>query len=65
MSVLVGFGVDTKSRAAVRFGADLARATGEPLILGLVVQGRFSSSQMSDSSGVSDDWKKEIRNMSS
>lgn len=65
MSVLVGFGVDTKSRAAVRFGADLARATGEPLILCLVVQDRFSMSQMSDSSGVSDDWKKEIRNMSS
>lgn len=43
MSVLVGFGIDTKSRAAVRFGADLARTTGEPLILCFVVQDRFSS----------------------
>lgn len=65
MSVLVGFGVDTKSRASVRFGADLARTSGEPLILCCVVQDRFSSSQMSDFSGVSDDWKKAIREMTS
>ncbi|MBM6590335.1 universal stress protein [Brevibacterium sp. RIT 803] len=65
MSVLVGFGVDTRSRAAVRFGADLARTSGEPLVLCCVVHDRFSSSQMSDFSGVSDDWKKEIRDMTS
>ncbi|WP_166970870.1 universal stress protein [Brevibacterium atlanticum] len=63
MSVLVGFGVDTKSRASVRFGADLARTSNEPLILCCVVQDRFSAAQMSDFSGVSDDWKKEIRSM--
>lgn len=63
MSVLVGFGVDTKSRASVRFGADLARTSNEPLILCCVVHDRFSAAQMSDFSGVSDDWKKEIRTM--
>lgn len=53
MSIVVGFGPDTHSEAGVRFGAELARGTGEPLVLVCVVPNAFADRSMSDFAGVS------------
>lgn len=42
MSIVVGFGTDTRGEDGVRFGAELARGTGEPLALVCVVPTAFA-----------------------
>ncbi|PWH07860.1 hypothetical protein DEO23_04445 [Brachybacterium endophyticum] len=63
MSILVGFGPDTRSGSGLRLAAALARSLGEPLVLCCVIHDAFGSPTLRDFSGVDDDWRRELTGM--
>lgn len=63
MSIVVGFGPDTKSSSGVRLAAQLARTTGDDLTLCCVVYDAFASPALRDFSGVDDDWRAGLESM--
>lgn len=59
MSIVVGFGSDTRSTAPLDLAADIARTTGEQIVLVSVVQDSWGT--LHDHAGVDDDWRRQVR----
>lgn len=59
MSIVVGFGSDTRSTAALDLAAEIAHTTGEQLVLVSVVQDSWDS--LRDFAGVDDEWRRQVR----
>lgn len=59
MSVVVGFGSDTRSLAALDLAAEFARTTGDELVITSVVQDSWDS--LRDFAGVDDQWRRDVR----
>lgn len=59
MSVVVGFGSDTRSLAALDLAAEFARTTGEELVITSVVQDSWDA--LRDFAGVDDEWRRSVR----
>ncbi|UYG17734.1 universal stress protein [Brachybacterium huguangmaarense] len=65
MSIVVGFGPDTRSAGGVRFAGQLARTTGEAVVLCCVIYDSFASPALRDFNGIDDDWRRELTGMAS
>lgn len=59
MSVVVGFGSDTRSLAALDHAVEFARTTGEELVVTSVVQDSWDS--LRDFAGVDDEWRRYVK----
>lgn len=64
MSIVVGFGPETRSGSGLRLAASLARAAEDDLVLCCVVHDSFESPSLRDFSGVDDDWRRELAALS-
>lgn len=65
MSIVVGFGPDTRTGSGLRLAAALARSLDEPLVLCCVIHDSFESSSLRDTSGFDADWRREINSLAS
>lgn len=63
MTIVVGFGPDTRSSSGVRLAAQLATSTGSELVLCCVVYDAFASPTMRDFSDVDADWRAALESM--
>ncbi|GAA1480505.1 universal stress protein [Gordonia sinesedis] len=61
MTIVVGFGPDVRTFSGVDFGAQLARSSGDELVLCCVVHDAWASPAARDFGGVDDDWRNELR----
>lgn len=59
MSILVGFGSDTRSTAPLDLAADISRTTSEQIVLVSVVQDTWDS--LRDHAGIDDEWRRQVR----
>ncbi|GAA3546692.1 universal stress protein [Aeromicrobium flavum] len=59
MSIVVGFGSDTRSTAALDLAAEIAHTTNEEIVLVSVVQDSWDS--LRDFAGVDDEWRRQVR----
>lgn len=60
MSIVVGFGPDARANAGLELAAQVARTTGEQIVLCCVVQDRWSSPALRDPVGIDDDWHRQV-----
>lgn len=59
MSIVVGFGSDTRSVAALDLAAEIAQTTGDPIAVVSVVQDSWDT--LHDFAGVDDEWRRQVR----
>nr|WP_255669292.1 universal stress protein [Aeromicrobium duanguangcaii] len=59
VSIVVGFGSDTRNAAPLELAAELSRTTGDELVLVSVVQDSWGS--LRDFAGVDDEWRADVR----
>jgi nucleotide-binding universal stress UspA family protein len=59
VSIVVGFGSDTRSTAALDLAGEIAHTTGEEIVLVSVVQDSWDS--LRDFAGVDDEWRRQVR----
>lgn len=59
MSIVVGFGSDTRSTSALDLASEIAHTTGEDIVLVSVVQDSWDS--LRDFAGVDDEWRRQVR----
>lgn len=59
MSIVVGYGSDTRSTSALDLAAEIAHTTGEQIVLVSVVQDSWDS--LRDFAGVDDEWRRQVR----
>lgn len=60
MSIIVGFGPDTRTGSGLRLAAALAHSLDVTLVLCCVIHDSFESSSLRDTSGFDADWRREI-----
>lgn len=60
MSIVVGFGPDVRSTAGLRLAGQLARASGEPLVLCCVVHNAFDSPSLLDRANIDAEWRADM-----
>lgn len=61
MSVVVGFGPDARTNSGLELASQIARTSGEELVLCCVVQDRWSSPALRDPAGIDDDYQRQVR----
>ncbi len=59
MTIVVGYGADARGGAALDLAADLARTTGDELVVVSVVQDGWET--LRDFAGVDDEWRRQVR----
>jgi len=59
MSIVVGFGSDQRSTAALDLAGELAHTTGDPIVVVSVVQDSWDT--LRDFAGVDDEWRRQVR----
>lgn len=58
MSIVVGVAADTRSQSGLELAAEIARTTGEEIVLTCVVQDSWES--LHDFAGVDDEWRRSV-----
>lgn len=61
MTIVVGFGPDARAGSGLDLAGQLARSTGDEVVLCCIVHDAFHSPAVRDFNAVDDDWSREVR----